>query len=437
MTLGSIDLGSTQIKVARWSAERAGIEIVARFPAPRPRGRGPIRETNAQAWIEAASEALKIARSKGIRNLGLSVQRSSFAIMRQADGKPISPLISWQDTRAASWCQDNEHKNALILSHTGLPLNAHYVGPKLATLRQAQPDLVSTLEGGGSILGTLETILLYHWSNCGVFVTAPSVAARTLLMNPERGAWDPELLALFRVPSPTLAAILKPADMPLFVAGVHFHAVLSDQAAAFLAIRSLFPDVPIINAGTGTFITIDNHGHPPPGYLRSAVWERLNGPKWCWEGTINAGAKIFPELARASSTASEFAVNDLVSPEYPGLGTPYLGHRNDSNQTRNPVASAIAYAFRIRAILDDFDISPDRAALVSGGCARRLAAVQGLADLLERPLIRLEESELSALGAILQSMDSPPSFSLKSQLVNPRPNIQCRDLYQQWRASLP
>lgn len=432
MTVGAIDLGSTYIKVARLN-DRGGVQLIARIPAPRPKGRGPIRESDAQAWQEAAYEALRVARAEGVRDLGLSVQRSSFAIWRNSDSKPQSPLISWQDTRAREWCSQHANRSDFVRERTGLPLSPHYVGPKIAAIRASKPTSLNTMDGGGSFLGTLDTAVIHRWSQGQQFVTAPCIAARTLLLDPERRLWDPELLALFRVPRPALASVLTPDDLPLFVAGVHIRAVVSDQSAAFLAVAQQFPKYPMINAGTGTFVLLAHSEDPPEGYLRSAMWECLRGPQWCWEGTINAGSTVFHELARISTSPKSFDVTRLHSPETPAFGTPYFGRPNKLLPQSTPKNRAIAYAFRIRQILEDMGVSDEVPVVLGGGCARMVSAVQGLADTLGRSVLRLTEPDLSALGAATQATsDESESTNLQNQQLDPRNRTFWNDTYSDW-----
>ncbi|MCB1042622.1 MAG: hypothetical protein KDC35_06775 [Acidobacteria bacterium] len=433
---GAIDLGSTNIKVARLTSD-GHMTLIARYPAPKPKGRGSVRESDAQAWLDAAYNGLRAAREAGIKRLGLSVQRSSFAVWRESDGKPLSALISWRDTRGQSWCDQNADQVARIKEHTGIVPSPHYLGPKVASLCKERHPAFASLQGGGSIVGTLDAAVLYRWSHSKNLVTAPCVAARTLLLDPVTAHWDPELLALFRVPRTCLPNILTANDLPLFVSGVHIHSVLADQSAAFLAMRHQFPRMPIINAGTGTFIMTERDDPPPIGYLRMAFWDHMQGPNWCWEATVNAGAKIFPELAGVHSRRSELRVDDLASPEVVGYGTPFLDRGAPPiSFVRDTQAAAVAYAFRIRAILDDFDVAADMPVILGGGCSRNPSAVQGFADIIERKVYRLDEADLSAYGAIQQIDPQAPLAPLTYREVAPR-SASWTPLYDEWRQNHP
>ena len=66
-----------------------------------------------------------------IDSAGLATQRSSIVCWDKTNGKPLSPVISWQDRRAASWVANFDTNGSTIHKITGLYITAHYGVSKL------------------------------------------------------------------------------------------------------------------------------------------------------------------------------------------------------------------------------------------------------------------------------------------------------------------
>ena len=60
-------------------------------------------EESSRASTTALAELARIVPVARWAAAGLAVQRSSLACWNAADGRPLSPVISWQDTRGAAW----------------------------------------------------------------------------------------------------------------------------------------------------------------------------------------------------------------------------------------------------------------------------------------------------------------------------------------------
>ncbi len=61
-----------------------------------------------------------------LQSAALVTQRSSLVCWHRQTGEPLSPVISWQDTRAATYLAEIKLDPAAIADLTGLRPNAHY-----------------------------------------------------------------------------------------------------------------------------------------------------------------------------------------------------------------------------------------------------------------------------------------------------------------------
>ena len=151
--------------------------------------------------------------------LGIASQRSSFVLWDPTSGEAATPLISWQDRRAADWCRRHADLEPEVFRRTGLVLSGHFAGPKLAALQQADPQLAERMRGDELRFGTLESWLIWLWSGGRVHQTDPTMAARTAMLDLNSGEWSEALLTCFGVP---LRMLPEDDDMQL-PAGIHAH----------------------------------------------------------------------------------------------------------------------------------------------------------------------------------------------------------------------
>ena len=88
---------------------------------------------------------------------------------------------------------------------TGLQVDPLFPSSKIQWLFENRPEIRKLAEEGKVCLGTVDAWLVWNLTGGKRFVTDFSNASRTQLFNIGRGAWDPELLALFGVPSVCVA----------------------------------------------------------------------------------------------------------------------------------------------------------------------------------------------------------------------------------------
>lgn len=412
-----LDLGSTRIKAALMQAD-GRLTDLRYTEAPLLDGKDPVCEGDAEAYV-AAAENLLLQVVEGLGREGpvaVAAQRSSFLLWEKTSGGPVTPLISWQDRRAGSWCKAHRETYDSLNSATGLPLSPHYAGPKLAVLFSESSRLKSRATAGEVLFGTLETYMIWRMTGGRIHRTDFSMAARTLMADVQKGAWDPQLLGFFGIPANILPDIGPSAGVKIpFPGGSHFAASVSDQAAGLLTLLSGagLPSLGI-SLGTGGFVMADlgDRIFYHSDYLTTPVLSFQDGDRrYALEGTINA---IGPALSMYPGASAEMNETDpfpelYCLPDSTGVGAPYWqaeqGMRFSEPVGRIPPEAARravmeGIIFRVCRILEDFHkINNFRQLRVSGGLSSEPFIVQGLAACSGFPVCVVGEKEATLWGA--------------------------------------
>ncbi len=453
ITAISLDLGTTAIKAGLLDIDGELGNIIAR-PAPQITAHDGRYESDALVYAETAELALRkcIADAGDCKSLGLCSQRSSFLIWEQATGRPLTPLISWQDNRGAASCDALRVHEKSIRSLTGLPLTAYYFAPKLRAVLQDYPGWLERLQSGELRAGTLDTFLIWRWTGGSHFVTDASMAARTLLMDIRQQQWSPQLCKLFGIPLAILPEIKSSAGMNLKLANVMIlQASVGDQSAALIA--SVKEDQPeaLVNLGTGCFVVryLPDEKIPPAGYLHTLVYaDRAQHAHLAIEGTLNSIAAAFAPYPVDECNVDDLAMDNIFCVAEPsGLGAPYF--RGDTgirysesvehlSQHRIAILLLEAVIFRVVRILEEFHRERviERVYL-SGGLSGLVCMQQGIARCVPFEVYRLQQGETSLRGAALLAAGMAPACCRKSERTSISGNAKVlRQKYQCWNAWL-
>ncbi|HVI35911.1 MAG TPA: FGGY family carbohydrate kinase, partial [Gaiellales bacterium] len=220
-----------------------------------------------------------------IAALGIADQTESFVIWERETGRAVSPVVSWQDTRAADVCRtlSGQAGAAAVPDITGLALEPTFSAPKLRWLFDRDPALQRRAEAGELLFGDVACWLAWHLSGGALHVTEPSNACRTMLLGLDSLAWDERMLDLFGIPAQLLPT-LRPSDAPGMEtsAGVTgfeapISAMLGDQPAALFGQGCMRPGMAALTLGTGAFLWLNagpDRPEPPEGVLATVAWDR-------------------------------------------------------------------------------------------------------------------------------------------------------------------
>jgi glycerol kinase len=237
-----------------------------------------------------------------IGSVGLATQRSSVLAWDRRTGRALSPVLSWQDTRAAADLAAFDRHDSAIRERTGLRLSPHYGAGKLRWLLRYETNVSAAREQGALAIGPLASFLLHHLSETDDEQVDHANASRTLLWNLESRDWDPWLLGLFDIPQEVLPRC-QPivADYGLTrIGGIPLTAVNGDQTAALYAQGMPARDTLMMNTGTGAFVLLPtgDSRHPHTRLLSGLSRSDGRSADHYLEGTVNGAAAALDWVAR-------------------------------------------------------------------------------------------------------------------------------------------
>lgn len=410
---------------------------------PRP---GCVEQAPEQIWagvLEVIGELTAAGGGAEVAGLALSVQRESVLAWDPETGKPLSRLISWQDSRTADRCQElalGPHAE-LITSRTGLPLDPMCSAAKAAWLLDDLDPGRTQARAGRLRVGTLDAWLLHRITggragpDGGGDVTEVGCASRTQLLSLHGSQgrsgpdWDPELLELFGIPPAALPRVVPSTgplghsrDLHVLPDGVPVAAVLGDSHAALFAQSHGRPGVVKATYGTGSSLMVLSPAgvEAPDGISRTLAWQSAGeAPAHALEANIvSAGTSILwaarllgtdpegvAELAASGRDGGLFLV-----PAFAGLGAPYwdrsarallIGMDQDSGAPEVARAAVESLAYQIADTFSRFDaaLGPVSELCADGGPTSNEQLMSFQAELIGRPVVCAGRPEISALGA--------------------------------------
>ena len=401
---------------------------------------------------------------------GLATQRSSIVAWDRLTGAALTPVISWQDRRAAEWLQTNLHEHtAEISARTGLPLSPHYGASKLRWCLDHVAAVQAARDAKRLCLGPLASFLIYRLTNEHRCLADPANASRTLLWNIHQRGWDPWLCDQFGIAQHLLPDSV-PSHFPfgtLMSGEASEHAiplslVMGDQAAALYGQGLPQPECIYINLGTGAFIQhVAKQGSnqdlaPIPGLLTSVVYDSGETCFYSTEATVNgAGAALQWFGAEFQQPDwQEQSAQWLLAPEptplfmngvggvgspfwFPALANEFIGAGTLAQRFR-AVMESILFLLQTNLQLLQSARPNARHLLVSGGLSQSDWFCQRLANLNQRTVQRSDVSEATARGLFTLLPNTAQSMSplAAAQVFTPTTDPLLAQRYQQWRVEM-
>lgn len=351
-------------------------------------------------------------------------------------GAALSPMIVWQDRRAESVCAELRDHAQDIARRTGLVLDPYFSAPKQAWIRRTL-----TREG---VVTTSDSWLLHRLT--GEFVTDASTASRSLAVDLDSAAWDPELLDLFGLADERLPRILASDDVAgtttAFGGSAAVGGLIVDQQAALVAQRCLQPGEAKCTFGTGAFL-LANTGteavRSTAGLSSSVAWQQGGQTSYCLDGQVYTAASAVRWLEKLTfiDTAADLdrvAADDadgvLCVPALAGLAAPWW--RPDATATFTGMTLSTGSEHLVRAVLEGIaaqvaelaramsaDLgSPLQRLRVDGGLTRSRVLMQAVADLMRVPVDVYPSQHATPLGAAaLARCAADPSLTLDEAIV--------------------
>ncbi|GHC94351.1 glycerol kinase GlpK [Novosphingobium pokkalii] len=435
----AIDQGTTSTRAivfdrAARAVATAQAEFAQHYPEP-----GWVEHDPEDIWRDCLATARGALAKAGvgaaqIAAIGVTNQRETVVVWDRATGAPIHRAIVWQDRRTAETClalrQDG--MGELVSARTGLVLDPYFSGTKLAWILDHVPGARARAERGELAFGTIDCFLLWRLTGGQVHATDVTNAARTMLYDIHRQAWDEDLCRLLRVPMAILPQVHDNAHVfgttapGLFEAAIPIAGMAGDQQAALFGQACFAAGQAKSTYGTGCFMLL-NTGETAftsrSGLLTTPACRIDGRMTYALEGSIfvaGAAVKWLRDGIGVITHARD--TNDMATqvpdshgvymvPAFAGLGAPYwdpdargaiFGLTLGSTQAHLARAALEAVGYQTLDLARTMEADGARypAALrVDGGMAANDWLCQFLADLLETPVERPAHLETTALGA--------------------------------------
>lgn len=409
--------------------------------------------------------------------LGITNQRETLIAWDRRDGKPVYPAIVWQCRRTEETCAQFKARGLYDWFHekTGLIPDAYFSATKMQWLLQNVAGAREMAASGDLLFGTIDTWLIYKATRGRVYATDYSNASRTMLFNIKTLDWDDELLDFFGLTRANLPRVQESGsdfgmlDASYLGGAIPIRAVLGDQQSALFGQLCFEKSEAKCTYGTGAFI-LSNIGSEPlsstNGLLTTVAWG-LNGEvRYAFEGSIfMAGAVIqwlrdnlgiLRQAADSQALAESVPSSDGVYfvSTFQGLGAPWWenGRRASIHgMTRKTTAAHIvraaleSVAYRVTDVVGAMEREmglPCKSLRVDGGMSANDFLMQFQSDILQIPVSKTANPEVTALGAAfmagLMAGIWPDQQALQSMVTESRrlyPQMEpeaASALYQGW-----
>ncbi len=374
---------------------------------------------------------------KNIMAIGITNQRETTCAFTKS-GKPLHNAIVWQDRRTADYCEERtEQYNKVCKSKTGLPLDPYFSGTKMRWLLDNVPEVKAALDKKDLCLATIDTFLVHRLTDSKNYVTEPSNASRTMLMNLETFDWDSELLSFFDISRDCLPEIKESfnhfgetKNVGFLPDGIPILSILGDQQAALFGQACVNVGDIKSTYGTGAFLLL-NTGEKlvrsSTGLLSTAAYSFRGKKVYALEGSAYiAGAavqwlrdnlkciKSSPEVSTLAAQVTDLSQMEhvLFMPFFTGIGTPYwnshakaaiVGLTRDTHNGHIARACLEGIALSLNDSVSSFkkDFPQLNDIRVDGGAAANDILMQMQANFSQKTILRPEVIDTTAFGVAI------------------------------------
>jgi gluconokinase len=436
-----VDVGTTSTKAVAFDATGATWgDAAAGYPLDEPAPGRAEQDPQAilRAVLSATREAATEARRRGadVAGLGFSAALHSL-IAVGADDRPLTPSITWADSRAAEQAARLRADHPELHQRTGTPLHPMAPLPKLVWFRERDPE---TFDAARRWVGIKELVLAHL---TGAWVVDHSIASATGLLELATLGWDREALEVAGVSADQLSELvptthrvgelrpdvarelgLDPAT-PVIIGG-------GDGPLANLGLGAVRPGVAACSIGTSGAlrVAVQRPGVDPGGRIFCyALTER----RWTVGGAINnggvvlewAGEALAPdlgahhearllELAASAPAGSDglvmlpYLLGERAPHWQAGARGAYVGLTHRHRREHLIRAAIEGVCLQLALVLDSVRAAGNEVHEVraTGGFARSDFWRQLLADVLGQPVGFAEGREGSSFGAALLAMQA-------------------------------
>ena len=411
-------------------------------------------------------------------SIAITNQRETAVVWNRETGRPIYNAIVWQCQRGADICANliKQGHAEVIKEKSGLIIDPYFSASGIQWVLDHVAGARTLAEQGKLLTGTVDSFLLWKFTEGKAHATDYTNASRTLLFNIHTLDWDDELLQLFTIPR-TMMPEVRPCDsvfgettleglfpQPIIIAGI-----LGDSHGALAGQMCFEPGMGKSTYGTGSSVMV-NIGEQPiaasNGLVTSVGFAACGKVYYAYEGNIHCTGATIKWLedkleligganeVEALATSVEDNGGVYFVPAFAGLGAPWW----------NPQAKAMIHgmtlgtgkAHVVRAALeaiayqvkDLVDLMTTQAGIslkelrVDGGPTKNKFLMQFQSDMLNSAISCSNIEEASALGAVVmnglargvwQSFNEVAQLRQANQIISSQMKPETREhFYSGW-----
>lgn len=398
-------------------------------------------EQDPKDWTESLEiivrEIVKTSKeiNKSIDGIVITSQRSAI-IPVDSHGQPLMNTIMWQDRRNAKICKTLETQNDVIFKNTGAKINTVFSGSRMTWIKQNCPDIMDQLY---KFVNIPEFLIHYMTDKYHTDVTYGS---RSHLMNLHTRSWDKEMLQLFQIEEKQLCTLYEPGSVlgeitPEFAkktgisAGIPVISAGGDQQCAAVGQGTFQEGTLSLVTGTGAFLvtalgqipdTLSSQQICNCSSVRGEYMVEANVLTCCsafdwfcetfyeWDQDIDY-VRINNELKELENTVGE----EVVLPFFQGRSTPEWNP--DAKAAFSEITLSTKRNELLKALLEGifFEVQNNiqlissyaeiKQIYISGGLTNSPVINQIQADIYGIPLCHMEDSEATALGALIVALE--------------------------------
>ncbi len=480
----ALDQGTTSSRALLFD-EQGTVRAVAQrefdqiFPQPGWVEHNPEQIASSQIAVALEALAQANARPGDVAAIGITNQRETTIVWNRDSGMPVHNAIVWQDRRTADFCERlrSEGHGPLIQQRTGLLIDSYFSASKIFWILDNVSAARDLAEAGKLAFGTVDTWLLWKLTGGRVHATDASNASRTMLLNIHTGAWDRELLDLFRVPLSMMPAVRSSSEVYGEASierleRIPLAGIAGDQQAALFGQRCIRPGLTKNTYGTGCFMLQNTGRRAVPSsnrLLTTIAWKIGDVTEYALEGSVFVGGAVVQwlrdglGLIRKSEEVEALAksVSDnggvYFVPAFVGLGAPHWDSYARGSMfglTRGTTAGHLAraalesIAYQVADLLDAMRLDSGDAVQelrVDGGAAANDSLMQFQSDILGVPVVRPAVTETTSLGAAYLAglavdfwkIDLDALGAARDRRFEPQmPSSQARQLRNRWNEAV-
>ncbi len=429
MLLLGIDEGTTGVKAALFDEQLRPLREARRDKVNRHPEPGWVEQDGEEvlvAVVEAVAELLEDAPDEEVA-CGLDHQGESVLAWDAENGRPLSPIVVWQDKRSQQVLDGLGEHEPEIQQLSGLPFDPYFSAAKLAWLLEHDETVARAREDGTLRMGTVDSFLCDRLG--AGFATDASTASRTQLHALGEPGFSERLCGLFGVPPEVLPEVRDtvgelgtlrhdswPMELPL-------RGQVVDQQAALAGAGCVVPGRVKATYGTGVFVlghAGDEVPRPAGGLLPTVAWSVDGRMEYAIDGGVFAAGAMLEWMCRELGLAerpaelaelareAEASGGARVLPGLAGIGAPWwrpearavlAGLHGGTKREQVARAALEGIAWRVADVVAAVRESVDvRSLRVDGGLTNEPLLLQLQADTIGAP-VEAAGADATVLGA--------------------------------------